>query len=403
MKQKKILLLGGSSQQVTAIEKAKKRGYYTVLCDYLLDNPGQFIADRFYPVSTTDKESILRIAEAENVSGIVAYSSDPAAPTAAYVAEKLNLPGISYNIAKCFCEKHLFREFLKLNGFNVPGSIKIDKNSNLESISQLEFPIIVKPTDSSGSKGVNVIHNREQFESAKMEALKFSRNNILIAEEFIERNHSDVIEAEIFVVNGEVKIWGLINSIRDKYTNPLLPAAYSYPLNVSSSYKKMVKQEICRLISCSKIKYGAFNIEMIISKSNKLYFLDAGPRNGGNMLPEFISEICHNDLTMATICAAMGDYQALKNLELDGDEGGDWGLSVLHAKKSGVFREIYYTRDTKASLYKEHLFIEKGERVNRFNTSRDAIGLAFFHFSDRISRDQILNDFNNQYIKVILE
>ena len=403
MKQKKILLLGGSSQQVTAIEKAKKRGYYTVLCDYLLDNPGQLIADKFYPVSTTDKESILRIAKEENVSGIVAYSSDPAAPTAAYVAEKLDLPGISYDIAKCFCEKHLFRKFLKLNGFNVPSSIKIDKNSNVESISQLELPIIIKPTDSSGSKGVNVIYNREQFETAKMEALKFSRNNILIAEEFIERNHPDVIEAEIFVVNGEVKIWGLINSIRDKNTNPLLPAAYSYPLNISNSYKKIVREEICRLIGCSKIKFGAFNIEMIISKSNKLYFLDAGPRNGGNMLPEFISEISRNDLTMATICAAMGDYQALQNLELDGENGGYWGLSVLHATKSGIFKGTDYTHDAKKCLYKEHFFIGKGEKVNCFNTSRDAIGLAFFHFPDKTLRNQVLNDFNNQYIKVIVE
>ena len=87
---KKLLLLGGSEQQVIAIKKAKELGFYTVLCDYLGDNPGQNVADKFYQESTTDKEAILRVAMDEEIDGIIAYASDPAAPTAAYVAENGN-------------------------------------------------------------------------------------------------------------------------------------------------------------------------------------------------------------------------------------------------------------------------------------------------------------------------
>ena len=90
---KKLLLLGGSAQQVIAIETAKQMGYATVLCDYLPDNPGQYAADTFYLVSTTDREAVLAVARAERVDGVLAYASDPAAPTAAYVAEQLGLPG----------------------------------------------------------------------------------------------------------------------------------------------------------------------------------------------------------------------------------------------------------------------------------------------------------------------
>ena len=93
---KKILLLGGSAQQVIAIETAKKLGYYTVLCDFLTDNPGQYVADKFYLVSTTDMDAVLDVAQKEKVDGVLAYASDPAAPTAAYVAEKLGLPGSPY-------------------------------------------------------------------------------------------------------------------------------------------------------------------------------------------------------------------------------------------------------------------------------------------------------------------
>ena len=75
---KKLLLLGGSPQQVIAIEKAKQLGYYTILCDYLPDNPGQYAAHKFYPVSTTDRQAVLEVARQEQAQGVLAYASDPA-------------------------------------------------------------------------------------------------------------------------------------------------------------------------------------------------------------------------------------------------------------------------------------------------------------------------------------
>lgn len=117
---KKILLLGGSWQQIIAIDTAKKLGYYTILCDYLPDNPGQFVADKFYLVSTTDKEAVLEVARKEQVDGVLAYASDPAAPTAAYVAEQLGLPGNPYESVEILCNKDRFRAFLADNGFCTP-------------------------------------------------------------------------------------------------------------------------------------------------------------------------------------------------------------------------------------------------------------------------------------------
>ena len=117
---KKLLLLGGSAQQVVAIDRAKTMGYYTVLCDYLPDNPGQHHAHKFYQVSTTDKEAVLKIAAEEKIDGIIAYASDPAAPTAAYVAEKLHLPTNPYESVEILCNKDKFRRFLRENGFNAP-------------------------------------------------------------------------------------------------------------------------------------------------------------------------------------------------------------------------------------------------------------------------------------------
>ena len=264
-----------------------------------------------------------------NVKGVV-ITSPPfgrfRAPTAAYVAKELNLPGVPYETANSFCNKNLFRAFLKDNGFNVPASVEFLKTSDISVVSGLCYPIIVKPTDSSGSKGVSVIYSNEEFEAARDFAEKYSRNHVLIAEEYIEQSHKDVIECEIFVLDKKVAVWGIMSSVRDKLTNPLIPAAYRYPASISDEYYNIVKSEVSRLVEVSGVKNGAFNIEMVINKEGKLYFLDAGPRNGGNMLPEYISLISKSDIPRSTILTAMGDSDKISNCKLNGKDGGYWGL-----------------------------------------------------------------------------
>ena len=114
--QKKILLLGGSAQQLVAIQAAKDLGYYTVVCDYLPDNPGQYIADKYYGASTTNVEAVYEIAKNEAVDGILAYASDPAALPAAIVAERLGLPTNPAQSVEILGLKYPWRQFLQNNG-----------------------------------------------------------------------------------------------------------------------------------------------------------------------------------------------------------------------------------------------------------------------------------------------
>ena len=402
-KQKKILLLGGSAAQLIAIEKAKSLGYYTVLCDYLPDNPGQKIADSFHLVSTTDKDAVLQVALQEGIDGIVAYGSDPAAPTAAYVANAMNLPGMDYNLVRHFCEKHLFREFLIDHRFNVPKWMEIHAPYEIEedAIVSLHFPIIVKPTDSSGSKGITIVENRTELVPAIDYAKEYSRNGTLIIEEYILRDHPFVIEAEIFALNGKVVTWGLINSIRDTASNPLLPAAYSYPLELSESRKQLVKAEISRLVATTGSTSGAFNIEMVIDKHDRLYFLDAGPRSGGNMLPEFISMIARKDIVEATIKSAMGDDTSNLDVSLDGEEGGYWGLGVLHTTREGKYEGVVYSDKAKAALVREEIQKKCGDQVHPFRRCNDLIGLNILHTVSRKDMNEVMFD-TNRSMRVIL-
>lgn len=393
MKQKKLMLLGGSEAQLISIRKAKELGYYTVLCDFLPDNPGQYIADSFHLVSTTDKEAVLAVAKEEQIDGIVAYSSDPAAPTAAYVANVMGLQGMNYNVVRHFCEKHMFRDFLIENKFNVPQSVEVNCPYELNSIdcSNLQFPVIVKPTDSSGSKGITVLQDALGLENALKYAQEYSRNKTLIVEEFIVRDHPYVIEAEIFTINGKIVSWGLINSIRDQRSNPLLPSAYTYPLDLPEERKAIVRNEVSRLVAATGNTSGAFNIEMIIDRHNRLFFLDAGPRNGGNMLPEFISMISNKDIVEATLRVAMGDFDDL-DVELDGESGGYWGLGVLHTDKAGKFNGVTYSSLAKDSLLRENIQKELGQEVRPFERCNDLVGLNFFHFNSKKEMEEVMCD-----------
>lgn len=223
---KKILLLGGSAQQIIAINTAKRLGYYTVLCDFLTDNPGQYEADKFYLVSTTDKDAVLEVAQKEKIDGVLAYASDPAAPTAAYVAEMMGLPGSPYESVEILCTKDRFRDFLRNHGFNTP----VAKGYSDKNVNQADFrlPVIVKPVDSSGSKGATVLHSWKDLDSAMNFAFSFSRSHRVIIEEFIEKKHEYLIGGDIFVADGQVILWGLLNCHRDNRVNPLVPVGKSY-------------------------------------------------------------------------------------------------------------------------------------------------------------------------------
>ena len=144
------------------------------MCDFLPDNPGQYAADKFYLVSTTDKEAVLDVARKEQVDGVLAYASDPAAPTAAYVAEKLGLPGNPYKSVEILCNKDKFRRFLAQNDFVTPTAHSyVTREEALTDRARLNYPLIIKPVDSSGSKGATVLRTEEGLAEAIEFAFSF--------------------------------------------------------------------------------------------------------------------------------------------------------------------------------------------------------------------------------------
>ena len=378
-----ILMLGGSQQQVVAIEAAKRLGYRTVLCDYLPDNPGQYVADIFYQESTTDKDKILEIAAKENVSGILAYASDPAAPTAAYVAEKLGLPTNPLDAVETLSVKHKFRKALKASGAPTPGNAVLTKDMSLNDIKlalgELKFPIVIKPTDSSGSKGVTFLDAIDGVEEAIESASEFSRNGILIAEEYITYGWPYVIGGDVFVEDGIVKFWGCMSCIRSEEA-PLVPQGKMYPSGLSDEQMQSVKRATQMLVDEVGIRFGELNIEIIVDNDNNAHYLELGARAGGNMIPIQLSDVSGINLVEANVLAAMG--KPVPNIEFDGTStpNGCFATYVLHSDKTGILDKVIIDDDIMPHVYRTVMYKQHGDEVYKFENAAHAIGILFLSF-----------------------
>ncbi len=396
---KKILLLGGSAQQVIAIETAKRLGYYTVLCDYLTDNPGQCAADKFYLVSTTDKEAILKVAKEENIDGILAYASDPAAPTAAYVAEKLGLPGNPYESVEILCNKDKFRAFLQGNGFNAPQSGGYSSADEVHAdIGRYMLPVIVKPVDSSGSKGATVLHSLDNLDEAVEFAFSFSRSHRIIIEEFIEKKHPYLIGGDVFIYEGKIVQWGLLNCHRDANVNPLVPVGKSYPAQLEPEDLSAIKDTLQRMVDKLGLKAGAMNVELVVDKQNRVFPIDVGPRSGGNMIPDLLGMIFHADVVEMSVKVAMG-----KPLDITEHEGiSYYATHNLHSAVNGIFAGICYSEKIKPYLVKECIYKKVGDAVEYFDNAAKALGIVFFKFPTREMAEICLNRIND-YINICVK
>lgn len=396
---KKILLLGGSAQQVIAIETAKQLGYYTVLCDFLPDNPGQHSADKFYLESTTDRETILEIAKKENIDGILAYASDPAAPTAAYVAEKLGLPTNPFVSVDTLCNKDRFRAFLKENGFNTPVAIGYtDKEAAIKYIDKFDLPVIIKPVDSSGSKGATVLHSWDKLDEALDFAFSFSRGHRIIVEEFIEKKHEYLIGGDIFVVDGKVTVWGLLNCHRDSNVNPLVPVGKSYPLLLDAEDEQAVHETLQAMVDKLGIKFGSVNVELVVDKNNKVWPIDVGPRAGGNMIPDLLGMIFNINLVKMAVLTAMGE--PVDNNEVEGK--GLLATHNLHSAENGKYKTIEFSDKIEKYIIRKNLYKNASDEVEYFDNAAKALGIIFMQFNSQDEMKKLLSNVNNEY-SVVLE
>lgn len=400
---RKILLLGGSSQQIIAIETAQRLGYYTVLCDFLPDNPGQYHADKFYLVSTTDKEAVLTVAKEEQIEGVLAYASDPAAPTAAYVAEQMGLPGSPYESVEILCNKDLFRKFLSDNRFCTPKAAGYtDIQCALADIGNgyYSFPIIVKPVDSSGSKGVSRIDSIDEAEEKLRYAMSFSRGKRIIVEEFVEKLGYQ-IAGDGLSVDGKLVFRYFANDHFDpKCVNPFVPISASFPYNMPKEVQDKVHDEIQRLLTLLHMGTTTYNFDMRIDKDYNVYLMEVAPRDGGNYIPDIIKYATGVDLVECSVKAAMGEAIDCNSF---GPPAGYYAYYAVHSYRDGILEQVYIDPTVETlNILEHHIIKQPGDEIKSFTGANTTLGILLMKFE---SMNQMLHmmDHSEEWIQVILK
>lgn len=378
---KKILMLGGSHFQVPAIKYAKSAGYYVITADYLPNNPGHHFSDEYYNVSTIDEKKVLKLAQKLNIDGIVSYASDPGAPAAAYVAEKLSLPGNPYESVKILQRKDLFRKFLKTNGFSVPESCSFSNLNEAKefAIERLKYKtIIVKPADSSGSKGVSKLHSIEDFDNYFTNAMDYSIEKIVVVEDFIEKATYEM-DGDGFVWQGKLAFRCFGNQHNDLECNPYVPMGISFPYIQEKALQQKAHEIIESILTKLNMKVGGLNIEYLTDKDGNINILEIGPRSGGNLIPEVIKLSTGVDLIAYSIDGAIGkDCSDLKMVESD----GFYSSYILHAKKDGKVKIINIDAEIKHKIIQQNVITKQGDNVKKFDGSNNTLGTFILKFEN---------------------
>ncbi len=392
MKQKKLMLLGGIRYLLPAIEAAHKHGCHVITVDYLPDNIAHKYSDEYHNVSILekDKDDVLALAKELQIDGILSYAVDPGVVAAAYVAENMGLPfTCSYEAACILQDKARFRKFLTENGFNVPnakGYTNVD--DALQDVDFFNWPVIVKPVDSAGSKGVTRVDNPNDLKKAIEIALDASHNGHFIIEDFLEKVGLSS-GSESFFVKGRL----CYNAFYDQYfddeaANPYTPSAEIWPTEKDLSFQNEIKCELQRLGNLLNFNTGLFNVEWRVCKNGKVYLMEVSPRAGGNRLAEILNYATDVDIIEAEVCKAIGEPLPIVH---EPNYNGSYAIWVLHSRQFGAFKNLEIDDAVKSNIIETEIRIEEGQQIKPFTGANDAIGTLFVKTGNRIEMNVLLS------------
>lgn len=275
---KNFMVLGANNLQIPLIKQVKKSGYNVVVVSPRPDEPGFEYADYPVYVDVRDEETVLKYAEKYKITGVITDQTDLPVRTAAYVAEKIGLPGIGYETASLFTDKYLMREKCKELGIqtleyklvdNLQDAIKFFKNISKE--------VILKPIDNQGSKGVYKVTNEEELKFKFKEALNYSKSRKILIEEYVE-GHEFVVEGLAF----DYKFQNLICGDTHYFNLPDVFSAKTriFPSRENHLIVEKVKKLNERIIKGFRLKQGISHSEFIV-KDDEVYLIETAARGGG--------------------------------------------------------------------------------------------------------------------------
>ena len=280
---KKIVIIGANNFQMPLIKKAKQLGYETHVFAWADGAVGAEFADYFYPISIIEKEKILEKCREIKPDAVTSVASDLATLTVNYLAERLGLAGNSLECTKVSTNKYEMRKAFQENGVAVPKFFEISDINDFAKIKEMKAPIIVKPTDRSGSRSITKIEDfcdEEKLKNAIREAIEVSFEKKAIVEEYID---GDEFSAEGITYNGEHAI---LTITRKQTTGAphFIETGHTEPAGLSDEMQKKVKKEVIAGLNSLKIENSASHAEFKITPEGEVKIIEIGARMGGDCI-----------------------------------------------------------------------------------------------------------------------
>ena len=399
---KKLMLLGGLRYLLPVIEEAHKLGVYVITADYLPNNIAHKYSDEYCNVSIIEKDTVLKAAQELQIDGILSHAVDPGVVSAAYVAEKMGLPfQCSYEAARILQDKSLFRKFLTEHGFNCPKAKGYNNIEDaLKDTAYFNWPVIVKPVDSAGSKGVTKVENKENLRNAIETALSSSLSKHFIIEDFLDKVGAQS-SADIFTVDGKLVYPAYSDQLFDKNAaNPYTPAIEIWPASMEQKFQDDLTAQLQRLFTLLGVKSGIYNVESRVCSDGKAYIMEVSPRGGGNRIAELQDMATGQDLIVNEIKKALG--MPLDNITVP-EYDGVWCNYILHSSKEGTFVSIDINPEFKRKYVRDvGIIVSPGDHIVPFTGANTSLGTLFLRFDTREEMTKALSH-DRDWLKINVE
>lgn len=296
LKGKKLLVLGGTRISCEIIRKAQQMGIYVVVTDYneVENSPGKKIADESFMVSATDVDEVVKLIKKECIDGVIVGFADVLLPYYAEICRKAGIP--AYGTKEqfdVFINKDRYKELCR--AFQVPTveEYEVDLNDFEESTNQIKYPVMVKPADSSGARGITVCQSKKELKKALEKANSFSKSGKVLIERYLTGR-----EVTVFWVfeNGNYYLTAIGNRHVKKNQEGVipLPVGYTFPASIITEYQEKIEQNVKNMLSSVGIENGMMFMQCKVENGECIVY-DIGYRLTGSLEYKILKEVCGYD------------------------------------------------------------------------------------------------------------
>lgn len=299
---KKIAIIGASHFQNPLILKAKEKGCETHVFAWESGDVGERTADVFHPISITEKERILDECRSIGIDGICSIGSDLANITVSFVADALGLTANAPDAVLRSTDKHLMRTVFADQGDPSPQSV-LAKKGSMPDLSGLSYPLIVKPTDRSGSRGITKLSSPEGLDEALANAFSQGFSESAVVEEFVTGEEFSV---EFISWAGEHAFLALTK----KFTTGapgFIETGHLEPAQVPESVRAKIEDVVRNALDHLGVRFGASHAEVLVDADGDVWIVEIGSRMGGDCIGSHLVPLSTGiDFTGAVVDVALG-------------------------------------------------------------------------------------------------